>query len=134
MHAPDAVLHDRAPHLRAGAIRWAALVFLVGFAVLLIVVVSLRTSSPAMEAAQDATPPRRSAALPAWSRLLLSVVLFILFAGLVLTFRFGRFFFPRAAAPRTQTQYVDAWAESGKRIESRRGRGPTTSETTTTTR
>jgi hypothetical protein len=45
------------------------------------------------------------------------VLLFILFAGVVLTFRFGRLFFPRATAPRTKTQYVDAWAESARRMQ-----------------
>jgi hypothetical protein len=49
--------------------------------------------------------------------LLLFVLLFILFAGVVITFRFGRLLFPRAAAPRTQTQYVDAWAESARRMQ-----------------
>jgi hypothetical protein len=33
-----------------------------------------------------------------------------------LTFRFGRLFFPRAGGQRVKTQYVDAWAESAKRL------------------
>jgi hypothetical protein len=45
-----------------------------------------------------------------------TLVLFILFAGLMITFRFGRFFFPRSTPPPSKTQYVDAWAESAKRV------------------
>ena len=90
------------PHLRRGAIRWATLVFLVVFTVLLIVVTSY-VLVPGFEAIKDpALTPEEKRSLLAWYRLLLFVLLFILFAGLVLTFRFGRFFFPRATAPRTQ--------------------------------
>ena len=45
-----------------------------------------------------------------------NLVLFILFVGLMMTFRIGRFFFPRSTPPPAKTQYVDAWAESGTRI------------------
>ena len=45
------------------------------------------------------------------------VILVILVAGLILTFRVGRMFFPRATGPRTRTKYVDVWAESGRRLE-----------------
>lgn len=55
-------------------------------------------------------------AISATSALLLSVLLLILVAGLILTFRIGRFFFPRKTEPRTRTKYVDVWAESGKRM------------------
>ena len=45
------------------------------------------------------------------------MVLFVLFAGLLLSFRVGRFFFPRPTpAPRRRTEYVDAWVESGRRM------------------
>jgi len=70
---------------------------------------------PAAQAAHDA-PDNVKRHLVAWFRLLLAVLLFILFAGLVITFRFGRLFFPRASSPRVKTQYVDAWAESAKRV------------------
>ena len=43
--------------------------------------------------------------------------LFILIAGILLTFRFGRFFLPRQRESAKPTQYSDAWAESAKRIE-----------------
>ena len=70
---------------------------------------------PAAEVAQNATDAEKHR-IVAWFRLLLAVLLFILFAGLVLTFRFGRLFFPRTGGPRVKTKYVDAWAESAKRI------------------
>jgi hypothetical protein len=96
---------------------WSVLVFLLGFAVL-VVIVSFYFLMPAMDAATDTgvtdVEKRR---LMAYSRLLLVVVLFVLFAGLVMTFRIGRFFFPRPTSPRTSTKYVDAWAESAKRVE-----------------
>ena len=56
-------------------------------------------------------------AISATSALLLAVILVILVTGIVLTFRVGRMFFPRAAGPRTRTKYVDVWAESGKRMK-----------------
>ena len=91
------------------------LAFLFGFAVL-IVLVSHYYLLPAMEAAADATP-REKRGLAAYSRLLLVVVLFILFAGLVITFGIGRMFLPRNRPPASKTQYVDAWAESAKRVK-----------------
>lgn len=72
---------------------------------------------PAMEAAKSATDDEKRG-LVAYSRLLLVVVLFVLFAGMLLTFRVGRLFLPRSsdrtAAP---TDYPDAWAESGRRVK-----------------
>ncbi len=99
---------------RAGRTPWAVLLFLVGFATL-IVFVSFYYLMPAMDAALSAGPKERRH-LAAHSWLLMSLVLFILFVGLMITFRIGRFFFPRSAPPPSQTKYVDAWAESGKRI------------------
>jgi hypothetical protein len=104
------------PVSRAGRIHWAVFVFLVGFAVLLIGVISY-TLVPGLEAAtQPKISDDEKRRLVAWYRLLLAVILLILFAGLVLTFRFGRMFFPRPLPPRTQTKYVDAWEESAKRV------------------
>jgi hypothetical protein len=112
------VIFARSHSHRGGAARWSALVFLFCFTLLLIGVASF-VLVPAFDKIDDATalsdPEKRK--IVAYSRLLLLVLLFILFAGLVLTFRFGRLFFPRPATPRTKTQYVDAWAESAKRIE-----------------
>ena len=45
------------------------------------------------------------------------MLLFILFAGVVLTFRFGRLLLSRSSDAPTKTEYVDAWAESGKRVQ-----------------
>ncbi len=70
---------------------------------------------PAAAVAVNASPEEKRR-LVAWYRLLLTVLLFILFAGLVITFRFGRLFFPRSTGARAKTEYVDAWAESGRRL------------------
>jgi peptidoglycan biosynthesis protein MviN/MurJ (putative lipid II flippase) len=106
-----------ASHPRSGAIRWSALVFLLVFSVLLIAVASY-VLVPGFEAIQDQKlTPEEKRSLQAWYRLLMFILLFILFAGLVLTFRFGRLFFPRPTGPRTETQYVDAWAESARRMQ-----------------
>lgn len=102
------------PIFRAGRTTWAVLLFFVGFAAL-IALVSSYYLLPAMEAALDAEPDQRRG-LAAYSRLLLALVLFILLIGLMMTFRIGRFFFPRSTPPPGKTKYVDAWAESGKRM------------------
>ena len=105
------------PPLRRGAVRWSAMAFLVVFTVLLIAITSY-VLVPGFEAIKDPKlTPEEKRSLQAWYRLLMFVLLFILFAGLVLTFRFGRLFFPRATAPRTRTQYTDAWAESARRMQ-----------------
>lgn len=104
----------RHPRFRAGRTYWAVLLFFLGFAAL-ITLVSFYYLLPAMDAALDATPKQRRG-LAAYSWLLMALVLFIVFVGLMITFRFGRFFFPRSAPPPSKTQYVDAWAESGKRV------------------
>ena len=100
---------------RLAAIRWSALVFLLLFSIF-VIVIAYYTVIPGMEAAKDASPQEKRT-LVAWYRLLLFVLLFILFAGMVITFRFGRLFFPRAGSQRIKTEYVDAWAESAKRVE-----------------
>jgi len=99
---------------RAGRTTWAVLLFLVGFAAL-IIFVSFYYLMPAMDAALSAGPKQRRH-LAAYSWLLMSLVLLILFVGLMMTFRIGRFFFPRSAPPPAKTKYVDAWAESAKRV------------------
>ena len=69
---------------------------------------------PTLEVFKSATHAEKLK-MAAYARLILAILLFILFAALSITFRFGRFFFPRPQPPRTKTQYVDAWAEAGKR-------------------
>ena len=108
-------MDPRPAHYRSGRILWGTLAFMVGSAVL-ILVISKWYLLPALEAAKNAAPGEKKA-LAAHARLLLSVVLFILVAGILLTFRFGRFFFPRQRGPRKPTQYVDAWQESARRME-----------------
>ena len=104
----------RLAHHRPGRILWGTLFFLLGFAVL-IVIISDWYLLPAMEAARNAVPAEKKA-LAAHARLLLAVVLFILIAGILLTFRFGRFFLPRKREPDKPTRYVDAWTESARRM------------------
>jgi hypothetical protein len=95
------------------------LAFLAAFAVF-IVFLSTYYLLPALEAfvqAHRAGDQTGKKAISATSALLLSVILIILLSGLILTFRVGRFFFPRQSPPRTRTKYVDIWAESGKRMQ-----------------
>jgi hypothetical protein len=100
---------------RGGYSTWGALFFLLLFAIL-IVGISDFYLIPAMSAAKGADHAQRMG-LAAYARLLLTIVLLILFAGLVLTFRIGRLFIPRPQSPRVRTKYVDIWAEAGKRMQ-----------------
>jgi predicted MFS family arabinose efflux permease len=94
---------------------WAAIAFLCVFALLLAIVCSYFLL-PAADAARTADASGRHQ-IAAYSRLLLTIILFILFVGLTLTFRTARFFFPRPGEKRSQTTYTDAWAESAKRMK-----------------
>jgi hypothetical protein len=107
------VTHLRPP-CRSGRVVWATLAFMVGFVVLL-VFISNWYLIPAFKAASTATGVEKRA-LVAHSRLLLALVLLILISGILLTFRFGRYFIPRVGEKTKPTQYVDAWAESAKRV------------------
>jgi hypothetical protein len=100
---------------RSGRTAIAVLAFLLLFAILLVCVSNFYLI-PAIGAAKNANPDEKRR-LMAFSRLLLMIVLFILFVGLVMTFRVGRFFFPRPTGPRVKTKYVDAWAEAGQRVK-----------------
>src|SRR6266550_474718 len=104
-----------AGRFRSARTYWAVLIYLVAFTVLLIALLKFYLL-PAAEVARQAGPEERRK-LAAGALLVLIVILFVLGAGLVLTFRSGRFFFPRPVAPRKRTEYVDAWAESGKRMQ-----------------
>lgn len=102
---------------RLGRIHWGTFVFLIVF-VILLVVVARYALVPGLDAIRQNPTTQHSDALTAgYGLLLLFVLLFILFVGIVMTFRFGRLFFPRPTEPRTKTQYTDAWAESGKRMQ-----------------
>ena len=102
------------PCRRSGRIVWATLAFMVGFAILL-AFVSRWYLIPALEASRVATGEQKRQ-LAAHARLMLALILFILVAGIFLTFRFGRYFAPRLGEKPKPTQYVDAWAESARRV------------------
>jgi hypothetical protein len=102
-------------HTRAGRTYAAVTVYLVVFALLVLALVKWYLV-PGLRAAQNASHDEREK-LAANALLVLIVVLFALMAGLVLTFRVSRFFFPRPTPPRHPTQYTDAWAESAKRMQ-----------------
>jgi hypothetical protein len=98
------------------------LLFLLGF-VLLLVLVSRAYLMPALSAAGDlGITPQERGHLAAYSTLLLVVVLLILAIGLMMTMRVRRFFV-RESRP-TQTQYVDAWAEAGRRAKAPEAEDP----------
>ena len=100
--------------------RWSVLVFLLAFTAGL-VVLTYYYLFPALRAfveAREAGDKQGARAISGTAALLLAVLLFILVCGIMLTLRMGRFFFPRNAPPRTKTTYVDAWAESGRRMKS----------------
>src|SRR5204862_4653398 len=120
---PERPDHRRsAERVRGARTYWAVLIYLLAFTVLLIGLLKFYLL-PAAEVARQAGPEERRK-LAAGALLVLIVILFVLGAGLVLTFRIGRFFFPRPVAPRKRTEYVDAWAESGKRLELPKSDGP----------
>jgi uncharacterized integral membrane protein len=74
---------------------WATLAYLIAFAALLLLVLHLYMQ-PAVAAAHVATPAERQR-LSAISILLLSILLTMLIAGLLMTFRVHRFFYrPRS--------------------------------------
>ena len=101
---------------RSGHSLWPMIAFLACFTVLLIVVCYVYLFPAALQAMKGASDEEKRK-LKAWAALLESLLLFILFAGLVLTVKFGRFFFPGPDTVRTKTKHIDAWAEAGKRLE-----------------
>ncbi len=111
------------------------LVYLFSFVVLLIFV-SRFYLFPAIEAAHATMKARPTSAptsasrlavekadklrldtLSAQATLVLAIVLFVLLAGLLLTFRIGRFFRVSPDSRPKPTRYVDAWEESGRRLK-----------------
>ena len=105
---------------RRGRTYAGVIIYLVGFAVLLVIVWHSYLAA-AIEAAKHADI-RGKKYLQAVAQLMLSVVLVYLLAGLILVFRLGRFFFPRPGAgpKRSRTTYVDAWSEAGKRMDEKK--------------
>ena len=107
-------LPSSAPRRRSGRVLIRAVIFLATFALVLLVVANLYLL-PAFRAAHAANAAERRQ-LAAHATLVLAVVLFVLFAGLVLTFRVGRYFFPKPPVARPKpTEYVQPWAEAGRR-------------------
>jgi hypothetical protein len=100
---------------RTGLAYVRVVAFLVGFGVLLFFIVHYYLI-PALQAAGQATPRERRI-LSVQSRLVLTLILFILLVGLILVFRVGRFFFPRHRQRPKPTNYPDAWAESARRVD-----------------
>ena len=94
---------------------WPMIVFLAGFTIL-IIAVSHYFLIPALLASNGATADEKRH-LQAFATLLLTVVLFVLAMGIVLVFQIRRFFMPTPSATRQKTDYVDAWAEAGKRAQ-----------------
>ncbi|HEY7090356.1 MAG TPA: hypothetical protein VH518_19830 [Tepidisphaeraceae bacterium] len=92
---------------------WAMIFFLAGFTAL-IILVSHYFLIPALLASNGATAEEKRH-LQAFATLLLTIVLFMLGVGIVLVLRVKRFFVSGPASTRQKTQYVDAWAEAGKR-------------------
>jgi len=81
-----------APLRRLHRTLWATIAFLLAFVALLSLVADY-FMRPAVQAAHVATPPERRE-LSAVSILLLAILLTMLTVGLLLTFRFRRFFIP----------------------------------------
>ncbi len=100
---------------RQGAAPWGTILFLTIFVLLLLVAASYYLY-PAYRAMASASQPADRKLLQGVSMLVLAVVLFCLLGGLVLAFRIGRFFLPRPPRKKIQTEVVDIWKESGKRL------------------
>ncbi len=107
---------DRALHSRpAGRLHWAMLVFLPGFAILLLMV-GYFYLRPGVEALQgEAATPDQKDKLRAYSALLLAVFLSVLLLMGLVIFRVKQFFF--TDRPRSKTDYPDAYAESARRVQ-----------------
>ena len=111
----DSARRRRSRPPRAGRTVWAVLAFLLLFAGLLLLVADLYLL-PALSAYPHVSPAAQRK-MSADALLLMALMLVILLCGLLLTFRVGRFFFPRPTHRPTPTKYVDAWAEAGRRAE-----------------
>jgi hypothetical protein len=102
-------------YLPGRKLHWSVLGFLFIF-VLVLLLVGWFYLIPAARAMENADPQQR-VYLRDTSKLLLAVVLILLGSVLVLCFRIGQFFLPRPPTKRVRTNYVDAWAEAGKRMQ-----------------
>jgi hypothetical protein len=103
------------PHRHYGRISALAAFLCGSFALLL--VVCHQYLLPAMSLVPGADAPARKQ-LAAISLLVLIVVLTALLGLLIVAVRPGRLFLPRKGPSRQRTHYVDAWAESARRLRS----------------
>jgi hypothetical protein len=102
---------------RRGQSVWAFIAFLALFVVLLLIVCHWYLL-PALGVFYDKGIDKAGKQLlSAQAMLLMTLLLLIFGAMMLLLFRLGRIFFPRPWKKRTQTKYVDAWAEAGKRFK-----------------
>lgn len=100
---------------RGGGTATAVLIYLICFALMLMALLRWYLI-PALSVYRNADAASRKL-LSAQALLVLSLVLFVLFIGLLWTFKIGRLFFPRKHARAKPTKYIDAWAEAGRRMK-----------------
>jgi hypothetical protein len=102
-------------YLPGRKLHWSVMAFLFSFLFILLLVgwMYLIPAAGAMEHA-DAT---QRVWLRDTSRLLLAAILVTLGGILMICFRVGQYFLPRPSNRPTQTRYVDAWEEAGRRLE-----------------
>ena len=110
-------MHRKRRSFRSGRTLWAVLLYLAGFALLLVIVTQLYLVPTLIAEHRAGVTPEQRRIMVAHSRLVMVLLLVVLVVGLLLTFRISRFFFPRQAEPRKPTQYVDAWKEAGRRLK-----------------
>jgi hypothetical protein len=99
---------------RSGRTLVGVVAFFVLFTVLLLMVYKFYTIPWIAEAQHASKSHLRK--MSAEALLLMCVLLAILFAGLLVTFRISRFFVQPPAQKRCPTKVVDAWGEAGKRM------------------
>ena len=107
-------MRNRKQLRRRGFTYWGVIIYLIGFVGLAYLFLHYYLL-PAYSASEHADAHARRQ-IGAVSTLMLSVFLIYLLCGVILTFRVGRFFFPRAGSKRVTTTYVDAWKEAGRRL------------------
>lgn len=94
---------------------WRFVAFLALFCILLGVVTKLYLLRALADFKVADERGRRILAVHAL--LILSLFLVILGCSMLMIFRMGRYFFPTRRPPEPKTKYTDAWAESGKRMQ-----------------
>ena len=99
----------------AGRIYWAMLAYVGGFAILIGLLLRYFIL-PGLAVMNDpSTSDEQRQRLAAMAALLMALVLQLLLIGLLVVFRMRRLFNEQGGG-RQRTAYVDAWAESAKRV------------------